>query len=74
MVPSFSRDVYFLRLAVVAERTTSEDIRFSFEVVKTCADKVLRSSSDFKEDEPVVVDIDLSRKKPIQPSKIKTHK
>lgn len=74
MIPALCRDVYFLRLAVVAERTTSEDIRFSFEVIKTCADKVLRSSGDFKEDEPVFVDIDLSRKKPTQPSKIKTHK
>lgn len=63
MIPALCRDVYFLRLAVVAERTTSEDIRFSFEVIKTCADKVLRSSRDFKQDEPVVVDIDLSRKK-----------
>lgn len=74
MIPALCRDVYFLRLAVVAERTTSEDIRFSFEVIKTYADKVLRSSGDFKEDEPVFVDIDLSRKKPTQPSKIKTHK
>lgn len=74
MIPALCRDVYFLRLAVVAERTTSEDIRFSFKVIKTCADKVLRSSGDFKEDEPVFVDIDLSRKKPTQPSKIKTHK
>lgn len=63
MIPALCRDVYFLRLAVVAERTTSEDIRFSFEVIKTCADKVLRSSRDFQQDEPVVVDIDLSRKK-----------
>lgn len=63
MIPALCRDVYFLRLAVVAERTISEDIRFSFEVIKTCADKVLRSSRDFQQDEPVVVDIDLSRKK-----------
>ena len=63
MIPAFCRDVYFLRLAVVAERTTPDDIRYSFEVIKACADRVLSNMGDMDGDGPVVVDIDLPRKK-----------
>lgn len=63
MIPAFSRGTYFLRLAVVAERTTTDDIQYSYDVIRRCADKVLSSSVDSEADEPVVVDIDLPRKK-----------
>ncbi|KAJ8299673.1 hypothetical protein KUTeg_023733, partial [Tegillarca granosa] len=45
LIPAFVRNLYFLRLAVVAERTTSEDIQYSFDVIKQCANNVLKRFS-----------------------------
>ena len=42
LIPAISEDLYFLRFAICAERTTSDDVKFSFNVIKTCADRMLR--------------------------------
>ena len=42
LIPAISEDLYFLRFAICAERTTSDDVKFSFSVIKTCADRMLR--------------------------------
>ncbi|KAK3101688.1 hypothetical protein FSP39_005488 [Pinctada imbricata] len=45
LIPAFVRNVYFLRFAICAERTTSEDIQFSFRVIQECLDKVVKKHS-----------------------------
>ena len=42
LIPAISDDLYFLRFAICAERTTSEDVKFSFDVIRTCADRILK--------------------------------
>ena len=43
LIPAIARDIYFLRLAVCSERTTSEDIRYSFGVIKSCTDAMMKN-------------------------------
>ncbi|KAK3593991.1 hypothetical protein CHS0354_040735 [Potamilus streckersoni] len=45
LIPAFVRNIYFLRLAICAERTTSDDIKFSFQVIKSCTDRLLQKVS-----------------------------
>lgn len=60
LIPAFVRNLYFLRLAVVAERTTSEDIQYSFDVIKQCANNVLKrfSLKNGLTQEPVYINVD----------------
>jgi len=50
LIPAYARclgqDVYFLRLAIVAETVTEEDLGFSFNVISQCATQVLSESTD----------------------------
>ncbi|XP_046342768.2 aromatic-L-amino-acid decarboxylase-like [Haliotis rufescens] len=41
IIPAIARDVYYLRLAVCAQATTSDDIRFTFNVFLECTERVL---------------------------------
>ena len=45
LIPAFVRNVYYLRFAICAERTTSEDIKYSFGVIKDCTDRLLKKYS-----------------------------
>ncbi|XP_052790248.1 aromatic-L-amino-acid decarboxylase-like [Mya arenaria] len=40
MVPSIVKEVYFLRFAICASRTTSDDVRFAWNVIKELASKM----------------------------------
>lgn len=42
LIPAISSDLYFLRFAICAERTTSDDIKYSFNVIKTCTERTLK--------------------------------
>jgi aromatic-L-amino-acid decarboxylase len=42
LVPSKFQETYFLRFAVCASRTTSDDIKFSWNVIKELSKKVLK--------------------------------
>ncbi|XP_069133967.1 aromatic-L-amino-acid decarboxylase-like [Argopecten irradians] len=44
LIPAIVHNVYTLRLAICAERTNSDDIAFSFSVIKTCADAIMKDS------------------------------
>jgi len=46
--------MYYLRFAVCAERTNSDDIRFSFDIIKKCADKVTASHHVMSGNRPAV--------------------
>ncbi|XP_060564972.1 aromatic-L-amino-acid decarboxylase-like [Ruditapes philippinarum] len=61
LIPAIARDIYFLRLAVCSERTTSEDIRYSFGVIKSCTDIMMKChlpTADPKH--KPMIDIDIS--------------
>ena len=48
MVPSIIRGVYFLRFAICASRTTSEDVKYAWKVIQEIAKKILeKSETDF---------------------------
>nr|ALG64483.1 dopa decarboxylase [Meretrix meretrix] len=64
LIPAIARDIYFLRLAVCAERTTSEDIRYSFAVIKSCTDRVMRRYIPLNDPKhKATIDIDISPKR-----------
>lgn len=64
LIPAIARDIYFLRLAVCSERTTSEDIRYSFSVVKSCTDIVMKRHIPLNDPKhKPTIDIDISPKR-----------
>lgn len=46
LVPSKFRDIYFLRFAVCASRTTSDDVKFAWKVIQELSRKYLSDSSN----------------------------
>ena len=46
MVPSKSKEVYFLRLAVCASRSNSDDIKFAWDVILELVDGLLSDRKD----------------------------
>ena len=60
IIPAIVRDLYFLRLAICAERTTSEDIRRSFEVIKRATDRVMSMHFVIEGKHKLTIDIDIS--------------
>ncbi|KAH3887330.1 aromatic-L-amino-acid decarboxylase-like [Dreissena polymorpha] len=60
IIPAIVRDLYFLRLAICAERTTSEDIRRSFEVIKRATDRVMSMHFVIEGKHKPTIDIDIS--------------
>lgn len=61
LIPAISRDLYFLRLAICSERITMDDIRYSFNVIKSCADQVMRQHFTVKDRlHKPKIDIDIS--------------
>lgn len=61
IIPAISGNLYFLRLAICAERTTVDDVHFSFNVIKTCTDRVMHTHfiREDKQHKPTI-DIDIS--------------
>lgn len=58
LIPAFDKNVYFLRLAICAERTNSDDVQYSFSVVRDCATNVLALQSKTSKNSRPVIDID----------------
>lgn len=58
LIPAFDKNVYFLRFAICAERTNSDDVQYSFSVVRDCATNVLALHSKTSKNSHPVIDID----------------
>ncbi|XP_021356996.1 aromatic-L-amino-acid decarboxylase-like [Mizuhopecten yessoensis] len=57
LIPAIVHNIYTLRLAICAERTNSDDIAFSFSVIQSCSDRVLKRFPPTDDLRKAVIDV-----------------